>query len=171
MVPCDSIFLRGVVLEYDVVIVGAGPAGSTAARLCANKGLKTLLIEKERVPRYKPCGGCLSPRVLRELDVDIGGVIENTVSEAKFTFQLKDPFSIVSQNPVGYLVMRDSFDHLLCRKAQEGGADLYEGRRVVVSLFIHGNKTSSIEKKGFHISGSSNPRKSFGLTSGNDLAS
>ena len=131
MVPCDSVILRGMILKYDVVIVGAGPAGSTAARLCAKRGLKTLLIEKEQLPRYKPCGGCLSPRVLRELDVDIRGVIENTVYEAKFTFQLKNPFSIVSPNPVAYLVMRDSFDHLLCRKAQEGGADLYEGRRVI----------------------------------------
>jgi geranylgeranyl reductase family protein len=131
MVACDSFLSREVVLEYDVLIVGAGPSGSTAARFCAKKGLRTLLIEKDRIPRYKSCGGCLSPRVLRELDFDIGGVIENTVFEAKFTFRSKDPFSIVSHDPIGYLVMRESFDHLLCRKAQEEGADLYEGRRVV----------------------------------------
>ena len=131
MVACTSILSWGVVLEYDVVIVGTGPSGSTTARFCAKKGLRTLLIEKDRFPRYKPCGGCLSPRVLRELDFDIGGVIESTVSEAKFTFQSKDPFSIASQDPIGYLVMRQSFDHLLCRKAQEEGADLYEGRSVV----------------------------------------
>lgn len=118
-------------MGYDVIIVGAGPAGSTTARGCVKGGLKTLLIEKDRFPRYKPCGGFLSPRVLKELDFDIGGVIESTVSEAKFTFQLKDPISIVPPNPVGYLVMRDSFDHLLCRQAQERGADLREGRRVV----------------------------------------
>lgn len=131
MVACGSGLLRGLALEYDVIIVGAGPAGSTTARSCAGKGLKTLLIEKDRFPRYKPCGGFLSPRVLKELDFDIGRIIESTVSEAKFTFQLKDPFSIVSPNPIGYLVMRDSFDHLLCREAQERGADLYEGTRVV----------------------------------------
>ncbi|UCD70691.1 MAG: NAD(P)/FAD-dependent oxidoreductase [Syntrophobacterales bacterium] len=118
-------------MEYDVIIVGAGPAGSTTARLCAKKGLRTLLIEKDRFPRYKPCGGYLSPRVLRELDFDIGGVIESSISEMKLTFRLKDPFSIVSQDPIGYVVMRESFDHLLCRKAQDEGADLYEGRRVV----------------------------------------
>lgn len=118
-------------LEYDVIIVGAGPGGCTAARFCAKKGLRTLLIERDRFPRYKPCGGYLSPRVLRELDFDIGGIIESTVSEAKFTFQLEDPFSIACQDPIGYLVMRESFDHLLCRKAQEGGVDLYEGKRVV----------------------------------------
>ncbi len=68
---------------------------------------------------------------MRELDFDIGEVIESTISEARFTFQLKNPFSITSPNPIGYLVTRNSFDHLLCRKAQEGGAALYEGRRVV----------------------------------------
>ncbi len=118
-------------MEYDVIVVGAGPAGSTTARSCAEKGLKTLLVEKDRFPRYKPCGGFLSSRVLKELDFDIGGVIESTVSEAKFSFQLQDSFSIIAPNPIGYLVMRDSFDHLLCRKAQERGVDLREGRRVV----------------------------------------
>jgi geranylgeranyl reductase family protein len=118
-------------LDYDVIIVGAGPAGSTAARFCARKGLRTLIIEKDRFPRYKPCGGCLSPRVLKELDFEIGGVIQGTVCEARFTFQLEDPFSITCQDPIGYLVMRESFDDLLCRKAQEEGADLYEERRVV----------------------------------------
>jgi len=148
MAASESILSRGMVLKYDV-IVSAGPAGSTTARFCAKKGLKALLIEKDRFPRYKPCGGCLSPRVLRELDFDIGRVIENTVSEAKFTFQLRDRFSICSQNPIGYLVMRDSFDHLLCRKAQEGGANLFEGKRVIgfqqdaegVDVYINGGES------------------------------
>ena len=136
-------------LHYDVIIVGAGPAGSTTARLCARKGLRTLIIEKDRFPRYKPCGGCLSPRVLKELDFDIGGIIESRVFEARFTFQLEDSFSIVCQDPIGYLVMRESFDDLLCRKAQEEGADLYEEKRVVgfrqngrwIDVFIEGGES------------------------------
>jgi flavin-dependent dehydrogenase len=81
MIACNS-SLRAMTLEYDVIIIGAGPAGSTAARFCAKEGLKTLLIDKERFPRYKPCGGFISPRVLRQFDFDIEGIIENTVSEA-----------------------------------------------------------------------------------------
>ena len=42
---------------YDVVVVGAGPSGSTAAYYCAKNGLKTLLLEKEKIPRVKTCGG------------------------------------------------------------------------------------------------------------------
>jgi flavin-dependent dehydrogenase len=68
---------------------------------------------------------------LRQFDFDIEGIIDSTVSEVKFTFKSKDPFSIASRDPIGYLVMRDSFDHLLCRKAQEAGTEFYEGRRVV----------------------------------------
>jgi len=48
---------------YDVIVAGAGPAGSTAARLCAEHGLRTLLLEKERIPREKPCArGRRAPR-------------------------------------------------------------------------------------------------------------
>ena len=108
-------------MEYDVVIVGAGPAGSTAARFCARKGLRTRIIEKARFPRYKPCGGCLSPRVLRKLDFDIGGVIQGTVSEVRFTFQLEDPFSIACQDPMGYLVVRESFDTSYAGKPRRRG--------------------------------------------------
>ena len=53
--------------DYDVIVVGAGPGGATASRCCAQAGLKTLVIEKERLPRYKVCGGCLSAKTIRLL--------------------------------------------------------------------------------------------------------
>lgn len=43
--------------EYDVVVVGGGVAGSVAARFAAKSGFKTLLIEKFKTPRNKPCSG------------------------------------------------------------------------------------------------------------------
>jgi flavin-dependent dehydrogenase len=45
--------------EYDVIIIGSGPAGSSAARFLTQKGLKTLILEKEKLPRYKCCSGVL----------------------------------------------------------------------------------------------------------------
>jgi geranylgeranyl reductase family protein len=118
------------IFDYDVIIVGAGPGGSTAARFCSKAGLKTLVIEKEQLPRYKPCGGCLSTKTVHLLGFDLSSVIENSIYGAKFTYCFKDPFFIESKDPISFLVMRDRFDQLLVTKAIEDGAELLEGERV-----------------------------------------
>lgn len=117
-------------LDYDVIVVGAGPGGSTAARFCAQAGLKTLLIEKERLPRYKPCGGCLSLKTVHLLGFDLSPVLENTIYGVNFTYCLKDLFSIRSEQPIVFLVMRDRFDQFLVKKALGKGAEILEGERV-----------------------------------------
>ena len=65
--------------DYEVIVVGAGPGGATAARCCAEAGFKTLLVEKEKFPRYKPCGGCLSPKTVCLVPFDLGPIVENTI--------------------------------------------------------------------------------------------
>lgn len=117
--------------NLDVIVVGAGPGGATAAKFCANAGLRTLLIEKERLPRYKPCGGCLSLRTVQLLGFDLSPVIENTIYGTKFTYCLRDPFIINSKEPIAFMVMRDRFDQFLVQKALEQGAGFLEGERVV----------------------------------------
>ena len=117
--------------DYDVIVMGAGPGGSTAARYCAQAGLKTLLIEKERLPRYKACGGCLSPKAAHLLDFDLSPVLENTIYGAKFSYCFEDSFFLTSPRPMAFMVMRDRFDHLLVKKALEKGAEILEGERVV----------------------------------------
>ena len=117
--------------DYDVVVVGAGPGGSTAARFCAQAGLKTLLIEKEKIPRYKACGGCLSLKTIHLLGFDLNAVLENIIYEVKFTYRLKTPFFIESKQPIAFMVMRDRFDEFLVKKALEKGAEFLECRKVV----------------------------------------
>lgn len=117
-------------LDYDVIVVGGGPGGATAARSCAKAGLTTLIIEKERLPRYKACGGCLSKKTVNLLGFDLSPVVENTIYGAKFTYRSKDPFIIESEDPIAFLVMRDRFDQLLVKKALEDGATVLEGERV-----------------------------------------
>lgn len=116
--------------DYDVIVAGAGPGGSTAARFCASAGLKTLIIEKEQLPRYKPCGGCLSVKTAHLLGFDLSPVIENTVYGAKFTYCFKNPFFIKSEEPIALMVRRDRFDQLLVNKALENGAAKLEGEKV-----------------------------------------
>jgi geranylgeranyl reductase family protein len=117
--------------DYDVIVVGGGPAGSSAGRFCAQAGLKTLLIEKERLPRYKVCGGCLSVKASRLLGFDLRPVIENTITGAKITYPTEDPLLLESSEPIGFMVMRDRFDHLLLEKAKEQGTEVLEGEKVV----------------------------------------
>jgi geranylgeranyl reductase family protein len=122
---------RAVKLDFDVVVVGGGPGGSTAAKFCAQAGLKTLLVEKERFPRYKPCGGCLSQKALRFLDLDLGPIIERTLDRVRFTYGLKDPLIIRARQPIGFMVMRDRFDHFLIQKAAEKKVEILDGERIV----------------------------------------
>jgi len=116
--------------DSDVIVVGAGPGGSTAARFCSKAGLKTLLIEKERLPRYKPCGGCLSTKTVHLLGFDLSSVIEKTIYGAKFTYCSQDPFFIESKDPISFLIMRDRFDQFLVNKSLEEGAAILEGEKV-----------------------------------------
>ena len=92
--------------------------------------MKTLIIEKEQLPRYKPCGGCLSVKTAHLLGFDLSPVIENTVYGAKFTYCFKNPFFIKSEDPIAFMVMRDRFDQLLVNKALENGAAILEGEKV-----------------------------------------
>lgn len=55
-------------LDADVVVVGAGPAGAATALLLARAGVDVLLVDRQRFPRAKPCGDCLSPEASRVLD-------------------------------------------------------------------------------------------------------
>lgn len=52
-------------MKYDVAVIGAGPAGATAARFLSQSGLTVALVEKEDLPRDKPCGGALSLQHLK----------------------------------------------------------------------------------------------------------
>lgn len=117
--------------RYDCVVVGAGPGGSIFARNAARKGLKTLIIEKESLPRYKTCGGGLTPAVKNLLDFDYSPVIGRKVGGVAFLS--RDESGMVSypdSMPVD-MVVRSDFDHFLVKQAQSAGATLIEKTAVV----------------------------------------
>jgi geranylgeranyl reductase family protein len=109
---------------YDLIVVGAGPAGSTAARTASIMGLNVLILEKEVFPRYKPCGGALSDRTISLLDFSMPEELcERTINGARVHFQGK-----VVERRKGYrltaLVTRSDFDQFLLKKAEEAGSKL-----------------------------------------------
>jgi geranylgeranyl reductase family protein len=114
------------VSDYDVLIVGAGPAGSTAARLLAAGGARACLVDKARFPRPKPCGGALSPRTLRYLPSGVDRLVRARIQRAVFTFRSGKPFEIASPTPMGYMVCREEFDTWLRAGAEEAGVSVRE---------------------------------------------
>ncbi|MDZ4277906.1 MAG: FAD-dependent monooxygenase, partial [Dehalococcoidia bacterium] len=73
-------------ITYDAIVAGAGPAGSTAARLLAQQGASVLLLDRARFPRDKPCGGAVTVRAADEAGIDLSPVIEREVSEVRVSF-------------------------------------------------------------------------------------
>ena len=121
--------------NFDVIIVGAGPAGAVLASELAQKGIRVALVEKERLPRYKCCAGGLSVRAVNLLNLDISDVVETEITGATFTYAGTRQYSRQESRPVGYTVMRDKFDYLLVKRAEMAGAVVFQGhetRRVTM---------------------------------------
>ena len=112
---------------YDVIAIGAGPAGSTVARRAAQLGLRTLLLEKDRMPRDKLCGGGVTPKVLKLLDFALPeDIIESAPTSARIHVG-KNCFCFHSATPLVYMTSRQKFDTLLAEKSLEAGAEVKDG--------------------------------------------
>ncbi|HZR53880.1 MAG TPA: geranylgeranyl reductase family protein [Streptosporangiaceae bacterium] len=124
--------------EADVIVVGAGPAGSTTAFYLAQAGLDVLLLEKSTFPREKVCGDGLTPRAVKALagmGIDISeqsGWLRNKglrVIGAGHRMEL--PWPDLSSYPgYGLVRTRTDFDETLARRAQKAGARLLEDTTV-----------------------------------------
>ncbi|MCG0278149.1 MAG: geranylgeranyl reductase family protein [Thermanaeromonas sp.] len=117
-------------MSFDVVVCGAGPAGSTAARELAQAGLKVLLCEKDKLPRYKPCGGGLTKKVWGELPPGWESLVEDAAHRVIFYHREKQPLEVTFEAPVVKLIMRDRLDLFLVEKACAAGAEVRDGFKI-----------------------------------------
>jgi len=116
---------------YDCIIVGAGPAGGTAAYHLAKRGRSVLVLEKESLPRYKPCGGGVSPAIAKWFDFDFSPAISVKVNTIRYTWKMDDPVQAKLNTPEPmWMVRRDIFDHFLIQQAQKQGAELRDNTEV-----------------------------------------
>jgi geranylgeranyl reductase family protein len=125
--------------DADVIVVGAGPSGSTTSYYLAQQGLKVLLLEKTKFPREKVCGDGLTPRSVKQL-LDLGiepteanGWIKNKglrIIAGKHRLELNWP-ELESFPNYGLVRTRQDFDEILAQRAKAAGADLREETRVL----------------------------------------
>jgi geranylgeranyl reductase family protein len=111
-------------MMYDVIVVGAGPAGSTAAYFLVEAGKRVLLIEKDQMPRYKMCGGGLSIRFLRQqFPFSFDNSAFHAVKGISYIHNGHVITIPLAADAVS-LVMRDEFDHYLLSQTR---ADVIQG--------------------------------------------
>ena len=116
--------------SYDVIIVGTGPAGATLGYELARKGIDVLILEKERLPRYKACAGGITVKTAKLLDFDMRPVARDVVHGVRAFYRGNRAFTRSYTKPLIYMVMRDEFDYLLAQRAREAGAVLIDDERV-----------------------------------------
>jgi geranylgeranyl reductase family protein len=134
---------------YDLIIVGGGPAGSTAAIYAAKNGLKTLLVDKQKFPRDKICGDALSGKsvtILREMELlekvqnlpgaSVQSIIFSSPNHASFRVDLNR--TQLKNIPKGFVVRRQYFDNMLFNEAKRVTYTTLENFRVTGVLKDNG---------------------------------
>ena len=130
---------------HDVVVVGAGPSGSSCAYWLADAGWDVVVVEKKRFPREKTCGDGLTPRAVRQLaDMDLEGALAGSHRYSGLrafgfgrSIDMRWP-----QHPnfpdYGYTITRHDLDGLVAHHAEQAGATLLQGTEVTAPVIDEG---------------------------------
>lgn len=125
--------------EYDIIVVGAGPAGSIAARFASEQGVSVMMLEKDRDVGYPVrCGEAISKAGVQEFIEPDEKWIAATIS--KFSFNAPDGTEVILDfGEAGYVLERRIFDYELARTAANAGAEILTRAYVNGLLFDNGN--------------------------------
>jgi geranylgeranyl reductase family protein len=108
--------------QWDVAIIGAGPAGLAAASAAATTGARTVVLERAEHPRYKTCGGGLIGASLAAVGGQIDVPARDQIRSATFTLRGGGEFTREQDEPLLAMVLREEFDQALLRRAAGQGA-------------------------------------------------
>jgi geranylgeranyl reductase family protein len=116
--------------RFDVLVVGAGPAGSAAAYRLASEGASVLLVDKATFPRDKPCGGGLTMRAVRQLPFSVDPVVEDRTMRVRFGLDFKGHVERRVVEPLVLMTQRIRLDAYLVEQAASAGVDFRDGVKV-----------------------------------------
>ena len=139
---------KGASLTADVVVVGAGPSGCSAAWDLAVKGFRVLLLDRTEFPRKKTCAGGLTVKAVRALRYSIAPVVQKSVCNLSASCRMRRPKLLKSINPICHMVERSAYDCFCLKKTVAAGACFSVVKRIdkiaesdrSVSLFADGGK-------------------------------
>ncbi len=116
--------------KYDVIIIGAGPAGSYAAYMLAKSKIKVLVIDKYSFPRYKPCAGGLTAKAFNSFDFPISKEVKYSTNTVVTSYKNQIFHNISGNKILVKMVERKEFDDFLIKKAIDSGATFLDGMKV-----------------------------------------
>ena len=119
-------------ISCEVLIIGAGPAGSNSAVFLSKAGIDTILVDSKKFPRDKQCGGALTTRIFQRFKLYSEEVAESLVHggylyapDLKSSVKIEDP-----EKPVGLMILRSNFDNYLVEKAKQFGTTFMDDVKV-----------------------------------------
>ncbi|MBS7620265.1 NAD(P)/FAD-dependent oxidoreductase [Candidatus Bathyarchaeota archaeon] len=137
-------------LKYDVVIVGAGPSGSSAAKTAAELGVNVILLEEHPragIPNH--CAEGLSLNGLKDAGLEpTEKIISQKITKARVYAPNKRFLELTSSNWVGYTIKRDVFDQILSEKACSAGADYFTNTKVIDVIKKNGTVAGVVALQG-----------------------
>jgi flavin-dependent dehydrogenase len=120
------------VTDYDLIVVGAGPAGSTAARVAAEGGLRVAILERAAFPREKLCGGFVSTKALAAIGLRVpDDIVERRITAVEIRDgDVRARSGAPGEPALGITVRRAAFDAFLLEAARAAGAEVMQPAHV-----------------------------------------